>query len=152
MLPSGWSAKESRSKPGVLFYVNQYTGESQWDVPTAPAIGESATVTASHILRKHSGSRRPSSWRCENITQSKQDSIDQINAIKTQLENVLATEGQKAMEDLFYTIASTESDCSSNRKGGSLFALHFFLIISVIMGFHDRRLGTFFSRTDAKIL
>ncbi len=36
-LPPGWQTKESKSRPGVIFYINQYTGETQWDVPTKPA-------------------------------------------------------------------------------------------------------------------
>ena len=36
-------------------------------------------VQCSHLLVKHSGSRRPTSWREENITRSKEDAIDILN-------------------------------------------------------------------------
>ena len=36
-LPAGWQVKESKSRPGVMFYINQKTGETQWDCPTEPA-------------------------------------------------------------------------------------------------------------------
>ena len=36
-------------------------------------------VQCSHLLVKHAGSRRPSSWREENITRSKEDAIDILN-------------------------------------------------------------------------
>ena len=35
-LPAGWRAQESRSS-GETYYVNEYTEESTYDVPTAPA-------------------------------------------------------------------------------------------------------------------
>lgn len=44
-------------------------------MPTAPAKQQSATVQASHLLVKHRDSRRPSSWREENITRSKEEAI-----------------------------------------------------------------------------
>lgn len=57
------------------YFLNIYTKESQWDMPTAPAKQQSATVQASHLLVKHKDSRRPSSWREENITRSKEEAI-----------------------------------------------------------------------------
>lgn len=38
-------------------------------------------VQCSHLLVKHSGSRRPSSWREENITRSKADAIEMIECM-----------------------------------------------------------------------
>lgn len=114
-LPSGWTIKESKSKPGVQYYFNAQTGESRWEAPSAEV-----EVRASHILKKHNGSRRPSSWRCKNITQSKEESISQIKEFKRQLDEVLQTQGQAAMIDLFARIASQESDCSSADRGGDL--------------------------------
>jgi NIMA-interacting peptidyl-prolyl cis-trans isomerase 1 len=89
-------------------------------LPTVEAKASSDEVQASHILRKHKGSRRPASWRCDNITQSKEDSIAQIQDIINHLEECLQTKGQHAMFQLFSTLASTESDCSSAQKGGDL--------------------------------
>ena len=66
------------------------------------------------------GSRRPASWRCDKITQSKDESIAQIQAIITQLNDCASSNGPQAMHDLFAKIASTESDCSSAQHGGDL--------------------------------
>lgn len=60
-LPSGWEEKFSKSK-GIPYYHNMHTGETQWEIPTSPATA-STQVRVSHILCKHAGSRRPSSWR-----------------------------------------------------------------------------------------
>ena len=37
---------------------------------------------AYHILKKHSGSRRPSSWRTPTITQSPEEALAQIGETK----------------------------------------------------------------------
>merc|ERR1712002_1057232 len=77
-LPSGWEKRVSRST-GQCYYLNVYTKESQWDTPTEPAkpAGGSTDgperVQCSHLLVKHAGSRRPSSWRQESITISKEE-------------------------------------------------------------------------------
>ena len=44
-------------------------------------------VRARHILKKHSGSRRPSSWRCPTVTQSKEEAIAQIQEITNTLKS-----------------------------------------------------------------
>lgn len=69
-----------------------------------------------HILKKHNKSRRPSSWRVENITQSKDEAIAQIREIQSTLTSASPDE----LEALFKQIASRESDCSSARQGGDL--------------------------------
>ncbi|KAK9475467.1 peptidyl-prolyl cis-trans isomerase [Dipodascopsis tothii] len=68
-------------------------------------------IRASHLLVKHSGSRRPSSWKEKEITRSK----DEARAILEKLETTIKS-GQASLADL----ALTESDCSSARKGGDL--------------------------------
>lgn len=89
------------------------TGETQWEVPTGPATAGAGggTVRASHILAKHTGSRRPASWRQDPITRSKAEAIERIKAFRAEIE-----EGKKD----FAEIARTESDCSSAKAGGDL--------------------------------
>lgn len=36
ILPAGWKKKESSRKPGVFYYYNTKTKETQWDLPTKP--------------------------------------------------------------------------------------------------------------------
>lgn len=50
-------------------------------------------VRVRHILRKHKDSRRPSSWRLLHITQTKEDSCDQIQQMKQILMHTLEVDG-----------------------------------------------------------
>lgn len=96
-VPAGWVRRESRSRPGHFYYFAPGTGESSWSLPAAPAPpalgadpppavaaaasgsggggagGSVDQVHAAHILAKHRDSRRPSSWRQDNITRSKDE-------------------------------------------------------------------------------
>lgn len=119
-LPSGWTQRESKSRAGKLYYINNYTGETTWDRPTEDAVPMSEQVQVLHLLKKHSGSRRPASWRCPNITQSKEEAIAQISAFRTQLLEVKEARGGSAMLEKFKEIAYRESDCGSHERGGDL--------------------------------
>lgn len=100
---------------GCSYYVNSATGATQWEVPTAPAVGsgagEPASVRASHILVKHTGSRRPSSWRCPVVTLTKDEALSKLSKIRASIVSGAAR---------FEEVARTESDCSSAAKGGDL--------------------------------
>ncbi|XP_064395385.1 peptidyl-prolyl cis-trans isomerase NIMA-interacting 1-like [Halichondria panicea] len=106
-LPEGWELRESRSS-GRSFYFNKFTKASIWDKPAAVPSGQ---VQASHLLVKHSGSRRPSSWKQDKITRSKDEAIEIIKGYRARIENG---------EIGFAELASEESDCGSARKGGDL--------------------------------
>ncbi|ROT82992.1 putative peptidyl-prolyl cis-trans isomerase dodo, partial [Penaeus vannamei] len=99
------------------YYLNVYTKESQWDTPTEPAkpAGNSGDgpdrVQCSHLLVKHAGSRRPSSWRQEKITISKEEALAKLEAYRAEI-----TSGQSSFAEL----ASKVSDCSSAKRGGDL--------------------------------
>ena len=60
---------------------------------------------------KHIGSRRPSSWREENITRSKEEARELLKGYKMKIQS-----GEATLEEL----AKEHSDCSSARKGGDL--------------------------------
>ncbi|XP_034945858.1 putative peptidyl-prolyl cis-trans isomerase dodo [Chelonus insularis] len=114
-LPKGWEKRLSRST-GQHYYFNTYTRESQWDVPTKAAQpscdnDEPETIECSHILVKHAGSRRPSSWREENITRTKEEALELIKSYREQIVSGKAT---------FSEIATKYSDCSSAKRGGDL--------------------------------
>ncbi|OON16637.1 PPIC-type PPIASE domain protein [Opisthorchis viverrini] len=120
-LPAGWISKVSGSTGefslmlfstilGKTYYVNTETQESQWEFPTHPA-SSSDKVRCLHLLVKHSGSRRPSSWREAKITRSKEDALKLIQNYKKRIES-----GEISFEEL----ARTESDCSSASSGGDL--------------------------------
>ena len=78
---------------------------------------------------KHVQSRRPSSWKEEKITRSKEDALE---ILKSQLKSIIlnchmnecfSTEFREKLEskmEKFAELASKESDCSSAHKGGDL--------------------------------
>ncbi|XP_045187846.2 peptidyl-prolyl cis-trans isomerase NIMA-interacting 1-like isoform X2 [Mercenaria mercenaria] len=93
------------------YYLNVHTKESQWERPTAEAKRSMAQVQCSHLLVKHRDSRRPASWREDNITRSKEEAIEILNGYNQQIKT-----GEKTFEEL----ASEFSDCSSAKRGGDL--------------------------------
>jgi len=109
-LPEGWEERQSRST-GQVYFLNQYTKQSQWDKPTTPAQPAPTQVRGSHLLVKHRDSRRPSSWREENITRSKEEALEILKGYISQIKNKEAS---------FEELASKYSDCSSAKKGGDL--------------------------------
>ncbi|XP_035213142.1 putative peptidyl-prolyl cis-trans isomerase dodo [Stegodyphus dumicola] len=118
-LPKGWEKRMSRST-GQAYYLNIYTKESQWDRPTKPAEPGSGgggggnsvdQVRCSHLLVKHRDSRRPSSWREDSITRTKEEALEIIEGYREQLMTGKAT---------FEELASKYSDCSSAKRGGDL--------------------------------
>nr|CAG4716060.1 unnamed protein product [Naegleria fowleri] len=127
-LPEGWRMKESSSRPGTFYYINKYTNETQWERPTKPATpGGSSShhhsssssssdqqVKVSHLLIKHNQSRRPSSWREEKITRSKQEAIQILSGLREEIFNA------SDIAEKFSELASKYSDCSSAKRGGDL--------------------------------
>ncbi|XP_077300146.1 putative peptidyl-prolyl cis-trans isomerase dodo [Arctopsyche grandis] len=113
-LPAGWEKRLSRST-GQHYYLNIYTKESQWDRPEKPAEPSSTAgpgqVQCSHLLVKHEGSRRPSSWREENITRSKKEALELLKGYREDIVSGKFT---------FSELAQKYSDCSSAKKGGDL--------------------------------
>jgi hypothetical protein len=71
-------------------------------------------IRASHLLVKHRGSRRPSSWREAEITRSKEEAVEILRGYQRRIQS-----GETTLGDL----AMTESDCSSARKKGDLYVL-----------------------------
>ncbi|KAL1772391.1 peptidyl-prolyl cis-trans isomerase NIMA-interacting 1 [Sigmodon hispidus] len=73
--------------------------------------GEPTRVRCSHLLVKHSQSRRPSSWQQEKISRSKEEALELINGYIQKI---------KSGEDYFKSLASQFSDCSSAKASGDL--------------------------------
>ena len=97
---------------GQSYYVNKFTKQSQWETPTEPAKPDSESkVQASHLLVKHRDSRRPSSWREDDITRSKEEALVILKGYREKIVS-----GEATFEDL----ASNYSDCSSAKRGGDL--------------------------------
>lgn len=106
-LPIGWEVRISRST-GRKYYFNSRTKESLWEKPTKEHM---VKMRASHLLVKHRDSRRPSSWREENITRTKEEAKEILLGYLDQIQS-----GQETFEDL----ATKYSDCSSAKRGGDL--------------------------------
>ncbi|KAL1917926.1 uncharacterized protein VTP21DRAFT_3760 [Calcarisporiella thermophila] len=112
-LPPNWEIRHSKTRD-MPYYFNRATGQSQWNRPESDPSStdhQPDKVRASHLLVKHRESRRPSSWREENITRSPDEAI----AILREHERRI-----KAGEISFAELAKTESDCSSAKHGGDL--------------------------------
>ncbi|KAJ6520189.1 rotamase-domain-containing protein [Mycena sanguinolenta] len=120
---SHWNVRISSSR-GVPYFFNAETNQSSWDRPpelseeqaaamlaAAEATKRSGQVRASHLLVKHSGSRRPASWKESNITRSKDEAITILKGYQAQIGTSAET---------FSELAKEHSDCSSHEKGGDL--------------------------------
>ncbi|KAH9958957.1 rotamase-domain-containing protein [Russula dissimulans] len=118
---SGWEVRLSGSRNLPYFY-NTETQESTWETPKGlteeeirrlpgASLLEPKKVRASHILVKHSGSRRPSSWKEPNITRSKEEAIKILRGYEAEIGT---------STDKFGSLAQTYSDCSSHANNGDL--------------------------------
>ena len=118
MLPQGWSVKYSKSHNNRPYYFNETTGVTQWDPPTSPNTSTNPSKTKVHVyhlLVKHSGSRRPSSWRQEQITCTESEALEEIRAIRAE---IYASE--LGVFEALKEKAAERSDCSSAKRGGDL--------------------------------
>lgn len=76
-------------------------------------------VRCSHLLVKHAGSRRPSSWKEKVITRTLEEATAMVEGFRAQiLADVEAGKGDLAT--VFARLATTESHCSSAKRGGDL--------------------------------
>merc|ERR1719444_746869 len=73
-------------------------------------------VQVLHIIRKHKGSRRPSSWREATITSSREDAQDFLRGVATSLKGM----DRADLKSKFAELATKNSDCGSHKKGGDL--------------------------------
>ncbi|CAB9497782.1 trans isomerase NIMA-interacting 1 [Seminavis robusta] len=83
---------------------------------SAKSSGKPSKVRIFHILKKHKGSRRPSSWRQAKITATKEEAREELQG----LVDILKEETGADQRATFEEIARTESDCSSAKRGGDL--------------------------------
>mmetsp|Transcript_12582 Transcript_12582/g.30042 ORF Transcript_12582/g.30042 Transcript_12582/m.30042 type:complete len:257 (+) Transcript_12582:170-940(+) len=75
-------------------------------------------VRVLHILKKHKGSRRPSSWRQPKITSTKEEATEELLGLLEIIKEEEANPDE--LRATFEEIARTESDCSSAKRGGDL--------------------------------
>ncbi|KAK7208506.1 peptidyl-prolyl cis-trans isomerase ssp-1 [Myxozyma melibiosi] len=134
-LPPSWEIRLSRSH-NIPYYFNPATHESTWEPPLGTdadrlkvymaehhsyilpvaalqqhQLAQPSKIRASHLLIKHAGSRRPSSWKEKVITRTEQEAYEILRQHEQRIRS-----GQATLAEL----AVAESDCSSARKGGDL--------------------------------
>ncbi len=68
-----------------------------------------------HLLKKHRDSRNPKSWRNPDITITKEEATELVEALRAE---IAAEEGD--LRGAFESRAEVESDCSSAKRGGDL--------------------------------
>lgn len=101
---------------GQAYYLNIHTKESQWDRPTEEAESKpEEKIRCSHLLVKHRGSRRPSSWREENITRTMEEARQLVEGYLQQIQSGNASIGE---------LAQQFSDCSSAKVSTANGRLH----------------------------
>ena len=142
-LPDGWEVRHSNSK-NLPYYFHPSTKESRWDPPAGTdtdklkaymAVNHSqhaatggagqqqagkpeGKIRAAHLLVKHKDSRRPSSWRENIITRSKDEARTILEGHEQRI---------KSGTETLAKLATSESDCSSARKGGDLYVIQHWL-------------------------
>jgi len=118
---SVWEVRLSNSR-GVPYFYNTATQQSVWEAPEGltteqidalpgASLLKPKEVRASHILVKHGGSRRPSSWKEPKITRSKEEAIVILRGYQTEIGTSTET---------FGALARKHSDCSSHEHDGDL--------------------------------
>jgi NIMA-interacting peptidyl-prolyl cis-trans isomerase 1 len=134
--PEGWVKKESKSKPGRFYYFNASTGETLWKLPKRSSSSSSSsgasrkkrrveTVTVSHVLYKHVGSRKPHSWRAPEVAITRTQAEAQT-ALEAHLVALAKCTDDDARAMLFAELATKHSECSSAKvkegvaRGGKL--------------------------------
>lgn len=100
---SVWEPPEGTDSEKLKAYLTEFQSQTNDNGPEK--------IRASHLLIKHKDSRRPSSWKEENITRTKEDAIKIILAHEARIRS-----GSTSLAEL----ARKESDCSSAHKGGDL--------------------------------
>mmetsp|Transcript_7087 Transcript_7087/g.15258 ORF Transcript_7087/g.15258 Transcript_7087/m.15258 type:complete len:303 (-) Transcript_7087:101-1009(-) len=95
----------------------QDCGEVTPDAPAKRARISSVAdeVQVLHIIRKHCESRRPSSWREDRITCSKEEAAEHLIGLRKELVKEPADLRRK-----FEELAKVHSDCGSAKRGGDL--------------------------------
>ena len=117
MLPEGWTVKYSKTHNNRPYYFNELTGVTQWDPPASipQTQTQNSKVHVYHLLVKHSGSRRPASWRQATITCSEAEALEEIRRLRTDIYS-----SEMGVFEAFKLKAAERSDCSSAKRGGDL--------------------------------
>ena len=72
---AGWEIRFSKTHDNRPYYYHTKTGKTQWEMPSFDL--DDSVISCHHILIKHTGSRRPSSWRNNKIDLNLEDAISE---------------------------------------------------------------------------
>ncbi|MBW0506878.1 hypothetical protein O181_046593 [Austropuccinia psidii MF-1] len=139
-----WEIRFSQSRQRPYFYSEQLK-VSSWEPPAdltaeqimklsgahflhgavasqgpGAALIDEGRVRASHILIKHCQSRRPSSFRQAHITRTKEEAIEILKGLQSELKLIEDAKDLAKLKEKFSTLAEEYSDCSSYIHGGDL--------------------------------
>jgi len=82
---------------------------------------ELAQVRCSHLLIKHKDSRKPQSWKKDNIDITKAEAFEKAEKLRQEiLQQVSSNSEEDNIGKVFKEFAMRESDCNSYKRGGDL--------------------------------
>jgi len=110
------SRQGATSKKVEIQNCGEVDAEAEPSAKRAKTGGAVSEVQVLHIIRKHQGSRRPSSWREANITCTKEESREFLSKLRGDLAGNRGATLTRKFEEL----AKKNSDCGSAKKGGDL--------------------------------
>jgi len=93
-------------------------GDAGYDSSLSVDASRLTSVRVLHILKKHRGSRRPSSWRSSKITISKETACAELEELLKILHESVSD--PKELRATFGELARTESDCNTAKRGGDV--------------------------------
>lgn len=115
-------AEGASSGAAVASFTFECEGGGSAAAARASSGASPSSVRARHLLVKHSGSRRPSSWKEPVVTRSLDEARAMVAAFRERIigASASAADASAALAAAFASLASTESHCSSARSGGDL--------------------------------
>lgn len=113
---SVWETPNHLTQSQVLALPGAHLLQSTTTTTTTTKSTPSNKVKASHLLIKHSQSRRPASWKQDKITRTVIEATTILKAHQKELNQLNTHE----LQIRFSQLATTESDCSSAKQAGDL--------------------------------
>lgn len=109
---------ENDSIPSSLVGRKRSLVDVECDTSFSVDVSKPTSVRVLHILKKHCGSRRPSSWRSSDITISKETACSELEELLKILHE--SSSDPQELRATFEELARTESDCNTAKRGGDV--------------------------------
>jgi NIMA-interacting peptidyl-prolyl cis-trans isomerase 1 len=113
--------EEALTADGKTYFKNHKTKTTSWTKPVGTLKrprpdDKDKDIRCRHILLKHTESRKPVTWRGDQVTISKEEAVENLTILRKRLCPLAS----KELEAAFLKEAEIRSDCSSAKKGGDL--------------------------------